>query len=207
MRRSELNLPMIQRLPMYSGYLRGLDTEYVSSTAIARALGLGEVQVRKDLGMISGSGKPKIGYETKVLKGQLENILNFTHPVAAIVIGAGKLGEALLGYSGFTEYGVQITAAFDMDESKTGTVYSGKQILPMSGLTSYCLYHGVGIAIIAVPAAQAQDVCDKAVSAGVKAIWNFAPTRLKVPEDVSVRNENLAASVAMLALQVNEREQ
>ena len=120
------------RLPMYLQYLKGLDTnEYpnVSATIIAKALGLGEVQVRKDLSAVSGAGRPKLGYKTSALIKRLEDVLGQNNISKAIIVGAGKLGNALLEYNGFVNYGLEISAAFDIDESKVGNTEFGKPIL------------------------------------------------------------------------------
>lgn len=204
MRQGDLSKPLLERLPQYLDYLRNVPDEYshnISSAAIARALGFGEVLVRKDLGLVSGAGKPRVGYVTDELIAQLEKTLNFRE-TNAVIIGAGKLGNALRDYGGFTEYGVRIVAAFDCDGEKINRADPKKSVYPMSELKNYCLYNNVGIAIITVPARRAQEVCDLAVSSGVGAIWNFAPVRLKVPESMPVKSENLASSLALLAGQL-----
>lgn len=203
-----LTRPMLERIPEYLKYLRTAETENVrsvSATTVSRALGLGEVMVRKDLGSVSGEGRPKTGYDTSALISRLEGILDFGGAASAVVIGAGKLGYALCGYRGFAEYGISITAAFDTDSGKTLNPASPCPVYPLSELKSYCLFHNVGIAIITVPADSAQAVCDIAVAGGVRAIWNFAPVKLTLPETVPVKNENLASSLALLAAQALPR--
>lgn len=203
----ELTRPMLQRLPVYLKYLKTLPPEikFISATSISSALELGEVQVRKDLGAVSGLGRPKLGYETSVLVNRLEKVLGFGQSVSAVVIGAGKLGRAICEYGGFAEYGIEIIAAFDTDESKQTHSDRLKPVYPMSELKSCCLRYDVQIAVIAVPEAQAQTVCDAAVAAGIGAIWNFAPKKLSVPESVLLKNENLASSLALLAGQLRQK--
>jgi len=189
------------RLPQYLEFLRNLPDgawETISATTIAKNLSLGEVQVRKDLAIVSGAGKPKIGYITRDLIKDLENCLGTDDFTAAVLIGAGKLGSALYDYDGFEEYGVKIVAAFDCCDQVISSNTSSKEILPIEKLGSYCLENGVKLGIITVGRNSAQDVCDMMVEAGISAIWNFAPCNLKVPDRVLLRQENLALSLAHL---------
>ena len=186
------------RLPDYLQYVRSIETETISATRIANALGLGEVQVRKDLAAVCGSGRPKIGYETAALIKDLEDMLGVRTCTGAVIIGAGKLGLALLGYKGFKEYGIEIKAAFDTDNVKCGVGPDGLEIYPLDKCESFCRENGIKLAILTVPAAAAQQTCDMIIAAGIKGILNFAPCKLKVPEDVNVRQENLALSLAHL---------
>jgi redox-sensing transcriptional repressor len=208
MRQIKLSKPLLERLPAYLKYLKTLpqeQNETISATVLSRALGLGEVQVRKDLGMVSGAGRPKVGYEIGTLTEQLEKLLDSGNTVTAVLIGAGKLGNAIRDYDGFAEYRIRIIAAFDNDAGKINTMGTEKAVYPMSELKDYCLYHDVSIAILTVPEDQAQQVCDKVVAAGIRAVWNFAPRRLIVPDNVQIRNENLASSLALLADKVRQR--
>ena len=194
------------RLPIYLKYLKTLDVsvnENISSTSIAKALGLGEVQVRKDLSAVSGAGRPKLGYITVKLIKQLESVLGQNSISKAVIIGAGKLGNALLEYNGFSDYGLVIPAAFDIDESKCGTISQDKAVLPLDTLEDYCRREGIKIGIITVPNSAAQSICDRLVNCGVNAIWNFAPCQLEVPEGVTLQQENLALSLAHLKLQMS----
>ena len=115
------------------------------------------------------------------------------------MIGAGKLGRALLGYSGFSEYGLNIVAAFDANPQLVGQTESAKPILPLSELERVCCKQKIYIGIITVPAAHAQEVCDLLIANGIKAIWNFAPVHLDVPHGILVQNENMATSLAVLS--------
>lgn len=196
------NIPksVIARLPTYLHYLKGVakNKPTVSSAWLAGALGLGEVQVRKDLAMVSGAGKPKIGYVTTELIGHIEDVLGSNEKHYAVIVGAGKLGLALLLYEGFSEYGTEILAAFDKDDRKCGLAHFGKPIYAVDGLKAFCESNSIDIGIITVPEAHAQSVCDVLTDSGVKAILNFSPTVLSVPQGVKVNNVNVAASLAML---------
>lgn len=189
------------RLPQYLQYLKSLpqcEGGTISATAIARGLSLGEVQVRKDLAVVSGAGKPKIGYVTSELIENLESRLGCNSLTSAVLVGAGKLGKALLDYGGFEEYGVRIAAAFDCNESVLMPNRTAKKILPMHELDAFCVQNGIKLGIITVGRGSAQEVCDRLVASGIAAIWNFAPCGLKVPDGVLLKQENLALSLAYL---------
>ncbi len=188
------------RLPIYLQYVRSIDSDTISATKIAGALNLGEVQVRKDLGAVCGNGRPKVGYERTTLIKDLENALGVYECTEAIIIGAGKLGLALLGYRGFEEYGLKVRAAFDIAADKTADVGGERFIKPMDECKEYCKVNNIRIAILTVPASAAQQACDDLVSCGITAILNFAPCKLKTREGITVRQENLALSLAHLNL-------
>ena len=192
------------RLPQYLEYLRSLPEirRTISATAIAKALSLGDVQVRKDLAVVSGAGKPKIGYETDKLITDIESHLGCERLTNAVLVGAGKLGRALLDYDGFEDFGVKIVAGFDCNE--TVLTKGTKDILPIRDIEVYCREHDVKLGIITVGQGSAQDVCDKLVESGIKAIWNFAPVTLKVPNEVLLKQENLALSLAYLNNQISK---
>lgn len=196
-----ISLQTLRRLPVYLHYLRTVRDRYVniSATAIAEKLGLNDVQVRKDLASVSGSGRPKTGYNTCELIEQLERYLGCNTRCPAVLVGAGNLGKALLSYDGFEDYGLEIIAAVDRNPALVGVSVNGKQILPLTCLKALCETSDVRLGIITVPAAAAQSVCDELISYGIRAIWNFAPTILRVPEYVQVENENLASSLAVLS--------
>lgn len=195
---------VLERLPVYLHYLKSLngdETENISSATIARALGLGEVQVRKDLALVSGTGKPKVGYDYDNLVSDLEDALGCKTETKVVLVGAGRLGRALLSYEHFDEYGLYIVAAFDSDEGKIGKC-GEKNVYPIANLKKYCMENGIKIGVIAVPEKNAQEVANEMVDAGITAIWNFAPARLAIPESVKVKNENMAASLAILSVSI-----
>lgn len=189
------------RLPAYLAHVRELREQGVSNTsatAIARALCLGEVQVRKDLSAISGTGKPKTGYRVEELITDMEDWLGYHNKRSAILVGAGKLGQALLDYDGFDTYGIHLLAAFDSDPAKLGVTDGGKPIYPLSLLDDYVAKHPPLIGILTVPQAAAQEALDRLAQSGVKTIWSFAAKPLKIPEGVWYQQENLALSLACL---------
>ena len=160
---------------------------------------MGEVQVRKDLAIVSDGGRPTIGYLRESLITDIEQFLGYDNTTDAVLIGAGKLGLALMGYSGFEEYGLNIHAAFDTSPTLEKTE-DGQPIYHISKLEHFCKVHKVLMGIITVPAAHAQEVADRLIACGVKAIWNFAPVHLDVPEHILVQNENMATSLAVLSV-------
>ena len=202
MERKEVSKAVLKRLPGYVAYLRSIPeggSIYISATALANALGMGEVQVRKDLAMVSDGGRPKVGYHRERLIEDIEQFLGYDNTTDAVLIGAGKLGQALLGYSGFDAYGLNILAAFDANPVADSTE-EGKPIYHISQLESFCKSNKVLMGIITVPAESAQEVCDRLIGCGIKAIWNFAPTHLEVPANILVQNENMATSLAVLSM-------
>ena len=202
MERKEISKSVLKRLPGYLAYLKGLSenaSPYISATALANALGMGEVQVRKDLAMVSDGGRPKIGYLRESLIDDIEQFLGYDNTTDAVLIGAGKLGQALLDYTGFDAYGLNILAAFDTKPSLEQTD-GGKPIFHISQLESFCRTHKVLMGIITVPQQHAQDVCDLLIANGIKAIWTFAPIHLEVPSNILVQHENMATSLAVLSI-------
>lgn len=195
----KIPLSVVNRLPTYLHFVKYLyDGATVSSTVIAKALGLGEVQVRKDLQMVSGAGRPKIGYVTSELVRHLEEFLQVDKTVNCVIVGVGHLGKALLYNDGFAEYGLKIVGAFDVRQID---LRDGATTLSVDSLADFCKANDVSVGIVTVPEQAAQEVADMLVTGGVSAIWNFAPTTLKVPESVVVKNENLASALAVLAVQ------
>ncbi|NLF80662.1 MAG: redox-sensing transcriptional repressor Rex [Clostridia bacterium] len=203
-----ISIHVIERLTTYLRYLKSLPddgTASVSATKIAAALDLNQVLVRKDLAEISSGGKPRVGYQICSLIEDIETSLGYNDSSSAILVGVGNLGRALLSHKSFRETGVRIVLAFDCDEAEIGTDCCGVRIMATEKMADLCGRLKVHIGIIAVPDTAAQEVCDMLVGCGIKAIWNFAPTHLKVPDDVIVRNENLAASLLILSQQLRER--
>lgn len=202
MAQKEISKSVLKRLPGYLSYLKSIPenaSPYISATALANALNMGEVQVRKDLAMVSKGGRPKIGYLRESLIEDISQFLGYDNTTVAVLIGAGKLGQALCGYSGFADYGLNILAAFDANPMADRTE-EGTPIYPMEQLEIFCKSHKVIMGVITVPAKHAQQVCDQLIECGVKAVWNFAPTHLNVPANILVQNENMATSLAVLSM-------
>lgn len=200
MKQVEVSRATMGRIPTYLKYLKNTDhhTENISATTLAKALGLGEVQVRKDLGAVSGAGRPKTGYNINELIASLEKFLSLDERSNVVIVGAGKLGRALLDYNGFQDYGLEIMAAFDIAVNKTEHSNSGKPIMSMDCFGNFCKNNDVKIGIITVPSQYAQEVCDRLITNGIRAVWCFAPCVLTVPSHIPVQYENMALSLAYL---------
>lgn len=207
MKANQITRATLGRLPLYLNYLKQIEnsgTTSISATTIAKALSLGEVQVRKDLASVSGAGKPKVGYESSDLIKRLEDTLGSNSITSAVLVGAGKLGRALLDYNGFEEFGIKIIAAFDSNDEVIRFSKTSKDILPISTLSEYCKANNVKLGIITVGQGSAQQVCNMMEESGIKAIWNFAPCNLEVSDGILVKNENLALSLAHLSNQLSK---
>ena len=206
----KISKSVLKRLPTYLAHLKSIqdaDSPYISATALANALGMGEVQVRKDLAMVSDGGRPKIGYPRELLIADIEQFLGYDNTTDAILIGVGKLGQALMCYKGFDEYGLNILAGFDR-HPETKHLDNHKPVYHLDQLETFCRSNKVLMGIITVPQEAAQTVCDMLIKCGIKAIWSFAPGHLEVPDGVMVHNENMATSLAVLSvhLQAQMRE-
>ncbi len=185
---------VINRLTLYHCILQDFiksGSEYISSKQMAALLRIDDSQVRKDLNLLSNSGKTRVGYPVKELKKSIETTLGFSKNKKAFIIGAGNLGMALAKYDNFSNYGLNIISLFDNDPEKIGKEVNNKKILDIKDLPVLVWKHYVDIAILTVPACYAQNLADYLVNMGIKYIWNFTPTVLKVPDDVQVWNENL----------------
>lgn len=206
----EISKATLNRLPSYLKYLYQLDklnVATVSSTTIANGLNLNPVQVRKDIAFVSSvAGKPKTGYVTKEIIADLESFLGYNNTHDAILVGVGGLGRAFLGYKGFENYGLNIAMAFDINENIIDTKIYGKQVYNINKMQNIVERLKIQIGIITVPSYAAQDIADKMVAAGIKAIWNFASVHLNIPPDVALKNEDLASSLALLSLQINNKQ-
>ena len=198
---NEIPLISLQRMPVYLNYLKGMPagTKYVSSGHIAEALDLGEVLVRKDLAYTKAVGRPRVGYLVEELIAAIEDFLCYNGKRNAVIIGYGALGKAILGYGGFGYYGIDIVAAFDSDTDKTGTSHSGKPVYDIADAKIEIPKLNAKLAILCVPAQSAQSVADMLIESGVKAILNFAPTTLRTPDGVEVRQIDVAANLAILS--------
>ena len=200
-----LSRQALKRLPVYMSYLKGLDldeNEYISSSAVAEALDLNDVQVRKDLASVCKTpGIPKKGFVTRDLISGISDFLGYENSTDAVLVGAGKLGMALMSYGGFDNYGINIVAAFDSNPNAV----DNRRVFPIDKLLEICSRLNIKVGIITVPAVAAQTVCDLLVSSGIMGIWNFAPIHLKAPDDILVQNENMASSLALLSNHLRER--
>jgi len=196
------------RLPQYHHYLVELAAKGISRVScsdIGRDLNLVPVQVRKDLQYTGIIGKPKTGYSVPELVVAIETFLGWNNVNEAFLVGAGNLGTALLGHERFSKFGLQIVAAFDTDSRKIGQWIHNKAVLPLDKLADLTQRMSIHLGIITAPAEVAQMVADEMVKAGIEAIWNFAPVKLKVPSHIIVHNEDLYSSLASLSWKLAKR--
>ncbi|MFP4662443.1 MAG: redox-sensing transcriptional repressor Rex [Halanaerobiales bacterium] len=192
----------VERLPLYYRCLDRISSyesnDVVSSKELGGKLGIPSTQVRKDLSYYGEFGRRGVGYDVDGLKKSIGKILGVNQLWSAILVGAGNLGRALVNYQGFNKMGLKITNIVDADLVKIGNKVGNITVRSVKELESLVKENDIRIGIMAVPGSAAQEVADKMVTAGIKSIWNFAPTRLIVPEDVLVRNEDLAVGIASL---------
>lgn len=204
MKKIYISQATLKRLPQYLRIIKDKkneDVKNISSTEIATILRLNPIQVRKDLALVSRTdGKPGVGFNIQELIQDLEEVLNLNNITDAIIIGAGKLGQALLNYKGF-EKNLNILMAFDNDKNKC----DNKKIFFIDKMEKKIIENNVQIGIITVPKENAQNVCDIMIKSGIKAIWNFAPINLKVPENIAVKNEDLSTSLVILLKKLKEK--
>ena len=205
---NDFSEPTLRRLPIYLQYLKGLESKNIQSIScsqIANDLNMNPIQVRKDIESTGVAGKPKVGYELKELIANIEKFLCCHIKNEAILVGAGHLGYALLGYHGFKEFGLEIVAAFDTSPDKVGKFINTKSVFHIDKLEEIIKRMNIEIGILTAPAAYAQQIADRMVNAGIKAIWNFAPVRINVKDDIIVQHENLASSLAVLSKKIDLR--
>jgi redox-sensing transcriptional repressor len=197
----------VRRLSIYTRCLAQLEEDgirTVSSQALAERFNLNSAQVRKDLAYFGEFGVRGIGYYVAGLKAELQRILNLDRDWPVALVGFGNLGSALFHYRGFAKQGFRISAIFDDDPAKIGRVVGGVPILPIRDLAREAKAQHLQIAVVAVPADAAQGVVDALVAAGVKAILNFAPSRIKVGRDVRLKHVDLSIELETLSFYLGQ---
>lgn len=200
--RKTAGVPTLKRLPLYLRLLRKMKEdgeEYASGTVVAKELGLDPIVVRKDLAITGAVGRPRLGFPMEEIIEAIEEFLGWSNTTDAFLVGAGSLGRALLGYKGFEQHGMRIVAAFDNNPDVIGQKIHGKEILGIDKMPELAKRMHVQIGIMTVTASVAQEVANAMVEGGIRAIWNFTPTTLDVPEHVILQREELASSLAVLS--------
>ncbi len=198
----------VRRLSLYLRFLeefeeQGIDT--ISSEALASRGGTTSAQVRKDLSFFGSFGKRGLGYAVPELAGRLREILGLERRYRVAMIGAGKIGSALVQYRGFKQRGFDIVAIFDADPGKIGRQWNGLAVLDIANLEAELGRQPIDMAVLVTPAEAAQAVADRLVRLGVRAILNFAPLQLAVPNDVVVKTVNLALELETLSYALTNR--
>ncbi len=200
--------PTLRRLPLYYQLLlreKQRGACYVSCPKIAKKLEFTTIQVRKDLQAAGATGRPRIGYVIDEVLEVLADLLGYKNTKDALLIGAGNLGLALLDYGGFSNHGLNIVAAFDVDDNKIGKVINGKRIYHLDKFSHIARRLNIQIGIITTPAKAANEASELMIKSEIKAIWNFAPIHLNTPEEIVVENVNLSASFSVLSKKLKEK--
>ena len=201
--------PTLRRLPWYLAYVEILQKnhiEFVSSTQISRALSVDASQIAKDLSFLNIRGKTRIGYEVDALAEGLSDFLGFTQCHNAYIIGCGSLGKALIRDSGLSNYGLEIVAGFDIDPEVVSRKDLGVPIYHFDRIYEIMETNPAAIGILTVPSDMAQECADIAIGAGIKAIWNFTPYRVKVAEGIVMANTSIYAHLALIFNRLNSLE-
>lgn len=198
--------PTLRRLPWYLSNVKLLKKRgerYVSSTQISKEINIDASQIAKDLSYVRITGRTRVGYEVDTLIEVLEDFLGFTSMHKAFLFGVGSLGGALLRDSGLSHFGLQIVAAFDVNPDLVGTELNGIPIYHSDTFEQRMREYDVNIGVLTVPIEIAQHITDKMVDAGIKAVWNFTPFRIRVPEQIVVQNTSLYAHLALMFNRLN----
>lgn len=199
--------PTLRRLPWYlscAKLMRDKGEKFVSSTQISKQINIDSSQIAKDLSYVDISGRTRVGYEVDLLISVLEDFLGFTNLHLAYLFGVGSLGGALLRDSGLSHFGLKIVGAFDVNPDLVGTEINGIPIYHTDELQLRMQKDKVNIGVLTVPIAISQQVTDKMVEGGIKAVWNFTPFRIRVPEGIVVQNTSLYAHLAVMFNRLNE---
>ena len=201
--------PTLRRLPWYLANIKLMKEkgeQYVSSTQISKEINIDASQIAKDLSYVNISGRTRVGYNIDALIEVLESFLGFTNMHKAFLFGVGSLGAALLRDSGLHHFGLEIVAAFDVNPELVGKDLNGIPIYHSDDFEAKMKEYDVNIGVLTVPINIAQEITDKMVDGGIKAVWNFTPFRIRVPENIVVQNTSLYAHLAVMFNRLNFNE-
>ena len=201
--------PTLRRLPWYLSNIKLMKDkgeQYVSSTQISKEINIDASQIAKDLSYVNISGRTRVGYNIDALIEVLESFLGFTNMHKAFLFGVGSLGAALLRDSGLHHFGLEIVAAFDVNPELVGKDLNGIPIYHSDDFEAKMKEYDVNIGVLTVPINIAQEITDKMVDGGIKAVWNFTPFRIRVPENRVVQNTSLYAHLAVMFNRLNFNE-
>lgn len=193
--------PTLRRLPWYLAFLKMAATQgetRISSTQISRAINVSAPQIAKDLSYLEISGKTRIGYDVNLLISVLEHYLGFSKMHKAFLFGVGNLGAALLHDKGLSQYGLEILAGFDINPRVVGTSVQGIPVYHIKDYPALQPTYEASIGILTVPVQKAQEMAEQIIQGGIRAIWNFTPFRIHVPEDVVIQNTSIYAHLAVM---------
>ena len=198
--------PTLRRLPWYLAFvklMKGKGEAFISSTQIAKEINVDPSQVAKDLSFVNISGKTRVGYDINALVDVLEDFLGFTSQHKAFLFGVGSLGASLLHDTGLSQYGLEIVEGFDVREELDGSMINGIPVFHMDDFPAKQKEYGATIGVITVPVEKAQEVTDRIIEGGIKALWNFTPFRIRVPEHIVVQNTSMYAHLAVMFNRLN----
>ena len=198
--------PTLRRLPWYLAFvklMKGKGETFISSTQIAKEINVDPSQVAKDLSFVNISGKTRVGYDINALVDVLEDFLGFTSQHKAFLFGVGSLGASLLHDTGLSQYGLEIVAGFDVREDLDGNMINGIPVFHMDDFPAKQKEYGATIGVITVPVEKAQEVTDRIIEGGIKALWNFTPFRIRVPEHIVVQHTSMYAHLAVMFNRLN----
>ena len=201
--------PTLRRLPWYLSNIKLMKEkgeQYVSSTQISKEINIDASQIAKDLSYVNISGRTRVGYNIDALIEVLESFLGFTNMHKAFLFGVGSLGAALLRDSGLHHFGLEIVAAFDVNPELVGKDLNGIPIFHSDDFETKMKEYDVNIGVLTVPINIAQEITNKMVDGGIKAVWNFTPFRIRVPENIVVQNTSLYAHLAVMFNRLNFNE-
>ena len=201
--------PTLRRLPWYLSNIKLMKEkgeQYVSSTQISKEINIDASQIAKDLSYVNISGRTRVGYNIDALIEVLESFLGFTNMHKAFLFGVGSLGGALLRDSDLQHFGLEIVAAFDVNPELVGKDLDGIPIFHSDDFEAKMKEYDVNIGVLTVPINIAQEITNKMVDGGIKAVWNFTPFRIRVPENIVVQNTSLYAHLAVMFNRLNFNE-
>ena len=201
--------PTLRRLSWYLSNIKLMKEkgeQYVSSTQISKEINIDASQIAKDLSYVNISGRTRVGYNIDALIEVLESFLGFTNMHKAFLFGVGSLGAALLRDSGLHHFGLEIVAAFDVNPELVGKDLNGIPIFHSDDFEAKMKEYDVNIGVLTVPINIAQEITNKMVDGGIKAVWNFTPFRIRVPENIVVQNTSLYAHLAVMFNRLNFNE-
>ena len=207
-RHQQIPLAVIKRLPIYHRYLSDLhqkEVARISSSELAAKIGITASQLRQDLSWFGSFGQQGYGYRVDELLQEVSRILGLNQNIGMVLIGAGRLGRAIIHYANFKRRGFHTKAIFDNNPDIVGEIIDEIPVYNISELENYLKSHAIQIGVITTPASAAQEVADRLVRCGIKGIWNFAPVSLKVPDDVIVEHVHIGESLMVLSMKLQQR--
>lgn len=209
MEKKEKKIPevVIRRLPRYYRYLEEIEKTgktKISSKALSEKMGVTASQIRQDFNYFGGFGQQGYGYNVKYLLNEMADIFGISKGYTAIVVGAGHIGQALANYAGIEKRGFKITAVFDRDEKKIGSVCNGITVYGMEHICEYVAENNIDIAMLALPKEAIEEVADMLIDCGIKGLWNFAYAELKTKKPVPVENVHLTDSLMTMSFKIKQ---